>query len=162
MKEQTKVKQELLLIVVGISELLGKKIIDKIMPNSAFNKDIIFINYASQNDLLFLYNAAELFIFPSLYESFGLPPLESMACGTPVITSSTGAIPEVVGNAAYLINPRKEEDLKEAIIKLLNDQSLKNELIRCGLARAKQFSWQRMAEETLDIYKSIIADDNNL
>ena len=127
MKQQSKVKQELVLIVVGISELLGKKMVTKMMQNSDFNKDIIFISYASQNDLLFLYNAAELFIFPSFYESFGLPPLEAMACGTPVITSSRGAIPEVVGNAAYLINPRKGEDLKEAITKLLNDQSLKNE-----------------------------------
>jgi glycosyltransferase involved in cell wall biosynthesis len=160
LKQQSKVKQELVLIVVGISELLGKKMVTKMMQNSDFNKDIIFISYASQNDLLFLYNAAELFIFPSFYESFGLPPLEAMACGTPVITSSTGAIPEVVGNAAYLINPRKGEDLKEAITKLLNDQSLKNELIRCGLERVKVLSWQKMAQTTLSIYQSIVKNEN--
>ena len=124
--------------------------------------DVIFTDYVTQDELVCLYNCATLFIYPSLYEGFGIPPLESMVCGTPVITSNTTSIPEIVGDAALQIDPNSQEELETAVYKLLIDSSLRNNLIQSGLARAKQFSWQRMAEETLDIYKSIIADDNNL
>ena len=124
--------------------------------------NVIFTDYVTQEELVCLYNCATLFLYPSLYEGFGIPPLESMVCGTPVITSNTTSIPEIVGDAALQIDPNSQEELESAVYKLLVDHSLRDNLIQRGLARAKQFSWRRMAEETLDIYKSIIADDNNL
>ncbi|MFK0731741.1 MAG: glycosyltransferase family 4 protein [Gloeotrichia echinulata HAB0833] len=123
--------------------------------------DVIFTDYVTQEELVCLYNCATLFLYPSLYEGFGIPPLESMACGTPVITSNTTSIPEVVGDAALQIDPNSQEALEAAVYKLLIDNSLRENLIQRGLAQAKQFSWQKMAEETLDIYKSIITDKNN-
>jgi glycosyltransferase involved in cell wall biosynthesis len=124
--------------------------------------NVIFTDYVTQEELVCLYNCATLFLYPSLYEGFGIPPLESMVCGTPVITSNTTSIPEIVGDAALQIDPNSQEELEAAVYKLLVDHSLRDNLIQRGLARAKQFSWRRMAEETLDVYKSIIAHDNNL
>jgi len=149
------------LVIVGIPNWKQSEFYDLVCLLQCEN-DVIFTDYVTQDELVCLYNCATLFIYPSLYEGFGIPPLESMVCGTPVITSNTTSIPEIVGDAALQIDPNSQEELESAVYKLLVDHSLRDNLIQRGLARAKQFSWRRMAEETLDIYKSIIADDNNL
>jgi glycosyltransferase involved in cell wall biosynthesis len=149
------------LVIVGIPNWKQSEFYDLVCLLQCEN-DVIFTDYVTQDELVCLYNCATLFIYPSLYEGFGIPPLESMVCGTPVITSNTTSIPEIVGDAALQIDPNSQEELEAAVYKLLVDHSLRDNLIQRGLARAKQFSWRRMAEETLDIYKSIIADDNNL
>lgn len=125
------------------------------LRNSGFRADVYFIDFASERELVQLYNGAEAFIFPSLYESFGIPPLEAMACGIPVVASNTGAIPEIVGEAAILINPKNKEEFKATLLRMLDDQVTRQELIRRGFERIKKFSWLRMAIETLNVYEAL-------
>ncbi len=113
---------------------------------------IIHKDYVDEEDLLLLYNAADLFIWLSSYEGFGLPPLEAMACGTPVITTKMSSLPEAVGDSALFVkNPKDIEEISQAIYKGLTDKNLQEELIKKGLEQTKKFSWQKTAEETLKI-----------
>jgi glycosyltransferase involved in cell wall biosynthesis len=116
-----------------------------------------FLGYVPDDDLPPLLNGALLFVYPSLYEGFGLPPLEAMACGTPVVTSNTSSLPEVVGDAALTVDPYDVEGLTKAMEQLLTDQELQNEMRTRGLARAKLFSWERAARETLKVYEEVYA-----
>lgn len=152
LKEEENIVEKI--VIVGFSNWQTTEIC-KLLQKSKFREDFIFIGFIEGKDIVCLYNAASVFIFPSLYESFGIPPLEAMACGTPVITSKTGAIPEITGRAALLIEPRAGEQLRSALLKVLNDKNLRNELIARGLEQVKKFSWRKMAEETLEIYKSV-------
>ncbi|MBN1886773.1 MAG: glycosyltransferase family 4 protein [Thermoflexales bacterium] len=108
-------------------------------------------------DLPTLYNGAELLIFPSLYEGFGLPPLEAMACGTPVVCSNAASLPEVVGDAAVTVDPYDVEGLAEAMRRVLNDVSLREDLRARGLERARQFTWEKAARETVEVYRKVLA-----
>ena len=115
-------------------------------------RGIVHVDYIDEKDLPLLYNAADLFIWLSSYEGFGLPPLEAMACGTPVVTTKMGSLPEAVGNAAIFVkNPEDIEEISRTIYKGLTDKNLQEELIKKGLEQAKKFSWQKTAEETLKI-----------
>ncbi len=114
-----------------------------------------FTGYVADEDLPALYSAAELFVFPSLYEGFGLPPLEAMACGTPVVTTNVSSLPEVVGDAALLVDPRYNKSLVEAIERGLNNKVLRAELRQKGLERAALFSWEKAASQTMKIYQEI-------
>jgi glycosyltransferase involved in cell wall biosynthesis len=114
--------------------------------------EIKFIDYISQEDLPYLYSAAQCLVYPSLYEGFGLPPLEAMACGCPVITSNTSSLPEVVGDAGIMVDPYDVNEIAKAIDLVLSNENLRNEMIEKGLKQAKKFSWKRTAEE---IYKEI-------
>ena len=116
-------------------------------------KDIIFTGYVSESELAEIYNAVDLFVFPSLYEGFGLPPLEAMACGTPVITSNTSSLPEVVGEAAVTVDPFDVNRFAEEMHELLTDESLRHEMIKKGLKRSKLFNWDDSAKKTLNVYK---------
>jgi glycosyltransferase involved in cell wall biosynthesis len=98
-----------------------------------------------------------IFLYPSLRESFGIPMLEAMACGVPVITSNTSSMPEVGGNAALFIDPYRPEDITEAIKKLLTDRELSDRLVRDGFNNAARFSWKAMAENVLKLYHEISA-----
>ena len=100
-----------------------------------------------------MYGAATAFVYPSLFEGFGLPPLEAMACGTPVVCSNTSSLPEVVGDAALLVDPRSDGDLAAALRSLLDDEELRARLRAAGPARARLFSWERTARETLAVYR---------
>jgi glycosyltransferase involved in cell wall biosynthesis len=113
---------------------------------------IHFLGFVSDTDLLYLYNACEVFAFPSFYEGFGLPPLEAMACGRAVVCSSTSAMPEVVDSAALLFDPYCPDEIVRAIGDLLLDPELKARMERLGLQRAALFSWQKAAQATLDVY----------
>ena len=108
-------------------------------------------------DLPALYSAATVFAFPSLYEGFGLPLLEAMACGTPVVASKTSSIPEVVGQAGLLVPPTDHEQLAEAIIRVVEDRALRERLSRAGLERAREFTWERAARQTLEVYRHLAA-----
>jgi alpha-1,3-rhamnosyl/mannosyltransferase len=116
-----------------------------------------FIRDVDDADLAALYVGATVFVMPSLYEGFGLPPLEAMASGAPVICSNASSLPEVVGDAALLVNPRDAEDIARAITHVLDDAALRDELRAKSLARAAQFSWERTAEMTLAVYREITA-----
>ncbi|NKQ39724.1 MAG: glycosyltransferase family 4 protein, partial [Methanosarcinales archaeon] len=131
------------------------KSIFKIIEQLNLQKDVIFIGYVSDEDLPALYNAADLFVYPSIYEGFGLPPLEAMQCGTPVITSNTSSLPEVVGNAGIMIDPYDVVELANNMHEVLVNVSLREELSKKGLERAKLFSWKKCAEEHLKIYEEV-------
>lgn len=117
--------------------------------------DVIFAGHMTTTELVYMYNAADLFVLPSLYEGFGLPVLEAMACGTPVITSNISSLPEVAGNAAILVNPYDVEELAHAMYKVLDNKGLKRILIEKGLRRAKMFSWEKTARKTLEVYRQV-------
>jgi len=123
-----------------------------------FQSRVIFTGYIPDEELSEIYSGAKAFIFPSLYEGFGLPPLEAMQCGTPVIASNTTSIPEVVGDAGILVDPKDEDALCQAMIELLNNVALCQELSRKGIERAAQFSWARCASDTVEVYKTAISD----
>jgi len=112
--------------------------------------------YLPQEDLIPLYAGAALFVYPSLYEGFGMPLLEAMASGVPIVASRTSSIPEVVGEAGVLVDPLSISDVSEAIRKLLDNSSLRSSYREKGIQRAKQFTWERAAQETLKIYQEII------
>jgi glycosyltransferase involved in cell wall biosynthesis len=116
---------------------------------------IVFTDYIPQVALPALYGAADLFVYPSLYEGFGLPVLEAMACGVPVITSNLSSMPEVAGDAGILVDPNDVNALADAMTRVLTDQVLRATLAAKGLARARSFSWERMAQETLAVYARV-------
>jgi len=116
---------------------------------------VIMTNWIPRSELPAFYKLADLFAFPSLYEGFGVPVLEAMACGCPVVTSSTGATPEVVGDAALIVNPKSVDEIYKATVRVLEDEKLKKELVSKGYARAKKFSWEKSARETLSVFKEL-------
>ncbi|HZS08587.1 MAG TPA: glycosyltransferase family 1 protein [Blastocatellia bacterium] len=115
-------------------------------------QDVIVTDYVADDELPGLYRAAAALVYPSLFEGFGLPPLEAMACGTPVVTSDTSSLPEVVGNAALLVDPCDEMALAEAMIAITADERLRVRLREDGLERARHFTWRAAAEKTLRLY----------
>ncbi len=121
-----------------------------------------FIPNVDDHDLPALYSGASVFIFPSLYEGFGLPPLEAMACGAPVVCSNAASLPEVVGDAALLVNPRDVNDIATAIQRVLADVTLRDELRTRSIARAAKFSWERTARGTLAAYEVTIKQGNGV
>lgn len=147
-----KMKMTHKLIIVGKK---GWKYDDIFKTIEALNlqKDVIFTGYVPKEDLVKFYNLADVFVYPSLYEGFGLPPLEAMACGCPVITSNTSSLPEVVGDAGIMVNPYDVEGLVKAMYEVLTNESLRKELSRKSLQRAKLFSWRKTAEETWKVYE---------
>jgi len=117
---------------------------------------VIFTGYVPDEDLPAIYSAADLFVFPSLYEGFGLPVLEAMACGTPVVCSNTSSLPEVAGDAAILVDPTDVRALAGAMERVLTDEHLRAEIYAKGLGRARQFTWAKAAQETLKVYLEVM------
>ncbi|NMB46542.1 MAG: glycosyltransferase family 4 protein [Firmicutes bacterium] len=115
-----------------------------------------FPGFVRTDSMPYLYSGAELFVYPSLYEGFGLPPLEAMACGTPVVAARASSIPEVAGDGALLHNPYDEESLSEAMLKVMLDDELKQRLVERGYKQAAQFSWTKAATETWMVYQSLV------
>ncbi len=124
--------------------------------DAATRMPVTFLHDVADADLPALYSGARVFVFPSLYEGFGLPPLEAMACGAPVICSHASSLPEVVGDAALLCDPRDAGQLADALARVLSDPALRDTLRGKALARAKQFSWERTARETWRVYRAAI------
>jgi glycosyltransferase involved in cell wall biosynthesis len=119
---------------------------------------VVVVEQASDEDLLFLYNAAALFVFPSLGEGFGLPPLEAMACGTPVVSSNSSAMPEVLADAALLVSPTDVPALTNAMTAVLTTPLLSDQYVERGLERSRQFSWEKTARQTQAAYESLIGE----
>jgi glycosyltransferase involved in cell wall biosynthesis len=117
---------------------------------------VIFTGYVPDEDLPAIYSAADLFVFPSLYEGFGLPVLEAMACGVPVICSNTSSLPEVAGDAAFLVDPADVRALAGAMEQALTDEHLRSELMAKGLERARWFTWEKAAAKTLEVYRGVL------
>ena len=110
----------------------------------------------SKDELIDLYNLADVFVFPSLYEGFGIPPLEAMACGTPVIAANNSSIPEVVGDAAILFDARDVGDLSDKIRMLINDVEMRDKLKERGKIRSKIFSWEQTVDEVRTVIESVV------
>ena len=124
---------------------------------SAVREDIILTGYVQDADLPAIYSAATAFVWPSLYEGFGLPPLEAMACGTPVVCADVSSMPEVVGDAALLFDPQDVGAMRDMIRRLVVDRALREELRQRGFVQAAKFSWSRAARETLAVYDHLSA-----
>ncbi|GIM29645.1 glycosyl transferase [Clostridium polyendosporum] len=116
---------------------------------------VIFPGFIPLEDMPLFYNASKVFVYPSFYEGFGLPPLEAMACGTPVIASSETSVPEVVGDAALHVNPNNILKIYELMLSILEDRALSLSLINKGLIHSSKFNWKKTAYDTVDAYKSI-------
>lgn len=120
------------------------------------SEQVRFLGRVPSADLPFLYNAARLLVHPSFYEGFGLPPLEAMACGTPVVVSNVSAMPEVVGDAGVMVDPNDISEMTVGMYRVLTDDQLRAEMIHKGLARAACFSWDKAAHQTLELYARVI------
>jgi len=145
------------LLVVGVPKCAQTMFFDH-ADSSTCRGETLFLDFVSEEDLLLLYNGATVFVYPSLFEGFGLPPLEAMACGTPVISSNTTSIPEIAGDGALLIDPTDGNCLKRVLADLLHDRCLCEQLTRRGFDRVRQFSWQKTAAETLAVYESLLQE----
>lgn len=146
---------ELDLVIAGKKGWYYKEIelyLEKLLRIGIKNK-IIFTGYVSEPELKYLYQNAFIFIYPSIYEGFGIPPLQAMACKVPVITSNLASLPEVVGDAAIMVNPYDINKISEAIRTLYNDLDKRSELVNKGVIQAKKFSLENFAKNTIDVYK---------
>ena len=133
----------------------GEKLFTFVKENNLQDK-VIFCGYLEDEILPVLYSGCDAFVYPSLYEGFGLPPLEAMSCKAPVITSNLTSIPEVTGDNAILINPHNINELEKALVTLLNDESLKTSLSEKGYLRSLEFTWAKTAQNTLNVYKNLV------
>jgi glycosyltransferase involved in cell wall biosynthesis len=129
----------------------------RLVEEMDLSADVHFVGYVPAEDLPLWYNAADLFVYPSLYEGFGLPPLEAMACGTPVVASTSSSLPEVVGDAGLLVDPADTAGLAAALQAGVSDAGVRARLRQAGPERARQFSWQATARETVDSYRRALA-----
>lgn len=142
------------LVITGGKGWKSKEIFFRVKALCLEN-NVVFTDFVDDNDLPLLLNAATLLVFPSLYEGFGIPPLEAMSCGIPVIASNASSIPEVVGDAALLFDPYNVEEMTETMYRVLIDKQLRDKLIKRGFEHVKQFSWENSARETLQVYKEV-------
>lgn len=149
LKDGNSDRRNLKLVIAGIKGWLFDKII-KTARDSRYVSDIIFTGFIENQDKLYVYNLASVFVYPSFYEGFGFPPLEAMACGLPTITSNVSSLPEVVGNGAIMVDPYNVDEITQAMDLCLSNEDLRSELREKGLAQAKKFSWQKTAKETLE------------
>ncbi|MEQ9359184.1 glycosyltransferase family 4 protein [Coleofasciculus chthonoplastes] len=154
LKQKHKIEHHL--IIIGQKGWHHKPIFAAI-ENSPWTHHIHHLDYLSDELVALFYSKADVFVYPSHYEGFGLPVLEAMTLGAPVVTSNTSSLPEVAGDAALLIDPNDPIQLAEAILKIISDTQFRQDLIQKGKARAKLFSWERTAKETLNAYKSLLS-----
>lgn len=145
------------LVVAGRKGWLYQPILERIRELGIESR-VYLTDWIDQPDVPLLFNLAEVLIFPSLYEGFGLPPLEAMASGTPLICSNASSLPEVVGDAGILFDPRDVGALTQAITRVLADETLRADLQQRGLEQARKFSWERTARETLAVYEDLTRD----
>jgi glycosyltransferase involved in cell wall biosynthesis len=144
------------LIKVGTPTYLAQfQQLKRLIGELGLENDVLFINHPPEQGLVAFYNLADVFVFPSLYEGFGMPPLEALACGAPVVSSNATSLPEVVGDAAIQVDPYNTDELAEAIDRVLSSPDLQVELSQKGRARAATFDWSMTAKETLAIYRKL-------
>ncbi len=143
------------LVVTGVNPMIRERLLAQ-FPWVAHEQRLRLLGYVDEEELVPFYSGADVFVYASLDEGFGLPPLEAMACGTPAIASNATSIPETVGNAALLINPMNIEEIAEAIRRLARDEALRHELVERGFAHVRGFTWDRAARETLAVYEEAV------
>jgi glycosyltransferase involved in cell wall biosynthesis len=148
---------DLKLLIIG-DEISKLPALRRAVHRHKLHKYVRFLGYLKDDTLTVLYRLASVFVFPSLYEGFGLPPLEAMASGTPVVTSNVSSLPEVTGDAAVLVDPYDVDSIGNGIRRILDDPQLAEELRIKGLKRAREFSWERSVEKTQRVYREVAAD----
>jgi glycosyltransferase involved in cell wall biosynthesis len=154
-----RLRREYQLVIAGRYQHLGHPLYPdpRVTVHSlGLEGNVVFTGQIREQDKGPLYSAATLFAFPSLYEGFGMTPLEAMACGTPVVTSNRSALPEVVGDAGVLVDPYDTDAIAQALAEALENTGLREELSRRGLERARRFTWPQVAEQTVRVYKEIL------
>ena len=144
------------LVLAGSKGWLYEEIFQVADSHSSLKDKVIFTGFIDDKDLSSIYSEASFFVYPSLYEGFGLPPLEAMQCGVPVITSNNSSLPEVVGDAGIMVDATDESQLCQAMTKLLNDPNLCQQLSKQALQQSQNFSWEKCAQETIAIYQHIL------
>jgi glycosyltransferase involved in cell wall biosynthesis len=147
---------ELTLLIIG-DEISKLPALRHAVHKYKLHKQVRFLGFVPDKTLAVLYHLASVFVFPSLYEGFGLPPLEAMASGTPVVTSNVSSMPEVAGDAALLVDPYQVESIVDALRRVLTDSALADDLRHKGLVRARGFSWERSVARTLALYQEVAA-----
>jgi glycosyltransferase involved in cell wall biosynthesis len=148
-------QEELRLIIIG-DEISKYPPLRQAVHRHRLDKYVRFLGFQPYDTLAAFYRLARAFVFPSLYEGFGLPPLEAMACGTPVITSNVSSLPEVAGGAALLVDPYDPASIADGITRAVTDEALRGEMIKRGLARARSFSWQESVAATHRVYMEVL------
>ncbi|AMR32348.1 hypothetical protein A0256_13410 [Mucilaginibacter sp. PAMC 26640] len=153
LKIHSRVKQKL--VIAGANGWKNDDLYAKVLKHELAN-EVIFTGYVDQCDIPSIYSLADLFIFPSLYEGFGLPVLEAMACGTPVLCSNRGALPEVTGSSLPHLDPLNVSDIAKKILLFLNNSQFRSQLVDIGFDRVKQFTWEQTVQKTLNVYDQIL------
>jgi len=148
---------DLKLIIIG-DDLSGNPDLRRTVVRSGVQNDVRFLGFVPIEVLRIFYDEAKVFVFPSLYEGFGLPPLEAMAHGTPVVTSNVSSLPEVVGNAAVLVNPENIFEIMRALHRVLTDKTLRDRMKERGYQQAMRFSWEISVRRVLDVYRQIACE----
>jgi glycosyltransferase involved in cell wall biosynthesis len=148
---------DLKLIIIG-DEVSKNPDIRRAVIRSGMQHEVRFLGYVSIDVLRIFFDMAKVFVFPSLYEGFGLPPLEAMAHGTPVVASNTSALPEVVGHAALMVNPENVFEISRALQRALTDQPLRERMKAAGLEQAQRFSWEVSVRRMLKVYEQVVAE----
>ncbi len=147
---------DLKLIIIG-DELSKYPVLRQAVHRHKLDKHVRFLGFQPHDTLAAFYRLARAFVFPSLYEGFGLPPLEAMACGTPVVTSNVSSLPEIAGDAALLVDPYDADAIAEGIHRAVTDEALRADLITRGKARARAFSWSQSVGAIHRIYMEVLA-----
>jgi len=148
---------DLKLIIIG-DDLSSHPRLRRTVVRSGVQHDVRFLGFVPIEVLRIFYDVAKVFVFPSLYEGFGLPPLEAMAHGTPVVTSNTSSLPEVAGNAALLVNPENVFEIRRALQRVLLDPVLRARMKQRGYEQAQRFSWTTSVSRLLEIYREVAGD----
>lgn len=145
------------LVLVGQMAWLGHRVQEE-TRRLGIEAHVHQTGYVSEDELVALYNRADVFAYPSIFEGFGLPVIEAMACGTPVLTSNTSSLPEVAGDAALVVDPHDVEAIAEGLRRLVSERRLREKLTSAGFLQARQFPWRRTAEETVSVYARALAE----
>lgn len=140
------------LVIVGKKGVFTKDVLNKAEQLG----EVVFTGYVPDEEMPLLYSGASVFLYPSLYEGFGLPVLEAMACGVPVVVSKDSSLPEIAGSAGLYVDPNNIEDICQKILLVLNDDRIRNQLVSRGLERVKDFSWVETAKQTLRVYEEVM------
>ena len=158
--EKDRVFPDLKLIIIG-DDVSGNPDLRRTVIRSGVQNDVRFLGFVPIEVLRTFYDAAKIFVFPSLYEGFGLPPLEAMAHGTPVVTSNVSSLPEVVGNAAVLVHPENVFEIMRALHRVLLDQPLREKMKERSYRQVTKFSWEKSVRRIMDVYQEVVGPRRN-
>jgi len=153
-------RPNLSLVLVGRQDYFYKRVQEFTEKYWGEKSPVIFPGFVPDKNLKFLYSQALAYVFPSFYEGFGLPPLEAMAGGCPVVSSNKSSLPEILGEAAIYFNPEDEGEMIKQIEKIIEDKNLRQELVKRGYEQVKKYSWEKCAQETLGVYGEVLGDKN--